>query len=165
MLNFGNLISGVPTVDIGLVDFISLAEKKLVLDNLPHFIRMELWDAPSGIAIVSNNIEVVYLEERALTSIQSMRNTVMPSLGDVNHSPNKLAVCCRGRLRMCGGFPPTVMATKSPTRMKSSILLEKMPNGVDEGLTLGLPTVIIVACFCCVVWVFRKLFADVTHTI
>ena len=100
----GNLISGVPTVDIGcLVDF-SLAEKKLVLDNLPHFIRMELWDAPSGIAIVSNSIEVVYLEERALTSIQSMRNTVMPSLGDVNHSP-KLAACCRARLRMCGGIP------------------------------------------------------------
>jgi hypothetical protein len=58
-----------------VVDF-SLAEKKLFLDNLPHFIRMELWDAPSGIAIVSKNIEVVYLEERALvTSIQSMRNT------------------------------------------------------------------------------------------
>ena len=91
-----NLISRVPTVDIGLVDF-SLAEKKLVLDNLPHFIRMELWDAPSGIAIVSNNIEVVYLEERALTSIQSMRNTVMPSLGDVNHSPKLPA----GGLLLC----------------------------------------------------------------
>jgi hypothetical protein len=59
----GNLISGVPTVDIGLIDF-SLVEKKLVLDNLPHFIRMELWDAPSGITIVLNNTEVVYLEGR-----------------------------------------------------------------------------------------------------
>jgi hypothetical protein len=127
---------------------------------------MELWDAPSGIAIVSNNIEVVNLEERALTSIQSMRNTVMPILGDVNHSP-KLAACCRARLRMCGGFPPVVMATKSPTRMKSSILLQKMPNGVDEGLTLGLPTIVIIACFCrgTVVWVFREILADVTRTI
>jgi hypothetical protein len=92
----GNMISGVPTVDIGLVDF-SLPEKKLVLDNLPHFIRMELWDAPSGIAIVSKNIEVVYLEERALvTSIQSMRNTVIPSLGDVNHSPKLLGILANG---------------------------------------------------------------------
>jgi hypothetical protein len=97
-----NVMSGVPTVDIGLVDF-SLAEKKLILDNLPHFIRMELWDAPSGIAIVSNKIEVVYLEERALTSIQSMTNTVMPSLGDVNHSP-KLEACCCARLPVRGGI-------------------------------------------------------------
>ena len=49
--------------------------------------------------------------------------------------------------------------------MKSAILRQKMPNGVDEGLTLGQPTVIIVACFCRVVWVFREILADVTRTI
>jgi hypothetical protein len=40
-----------------------------------------------------------------------------------------------------------------------------MPNGVDEGLTLGLPTVVIIACFCRVVWVFQEILADVTGTI
>ena len=52
-LNFGNLISGVhchPNPNHQL-----WWRQKLVLDNLPHFIRMELWDAPSGIAIVSNS--------------------------------------------------------------------------------------------------------------
>ena len=64
-----------------------------------------------------------------------------------------------------GGFSPTVMATKCPTRMKRAILRQKMPNGVDEGLTMGQPTVVIVACFCRVVWVFREILADVTRTI
>lgn len=65
---------------------------------------MELWNAPSGIGIVSKKIEVAYIEERTVTSIQSMWNTVvMPSLGDVNHSP-KLAARCRASLRMCGGI-------------------------------------------------------------
>ena len=58
-----------------------------------------------------------------------------------------------------------VMATKSPTWMKSAILWQKIPNGVDEGLTLGQPTVVIVACFCRVVWVFREILADITRTI
>jgi hypothetical protein len=64
-----------------------------------------------------------------------------------------------------GGFSPKVMATKSPTRMKSAILWQKMPNGVDQGLTLGQPTVTIFACFYHVVWVFREILADVTRMI
>ena len=58
-----------------------------------------------------------------------------------------------------------VMATKSSTWTKRAILWQKIPNGVDEGLTLGQPTVVIVACFCRVVWVFWEIFADVTRTI
>jgi hypothetical protein len=49
--------------------------------------------------------------------------------------------------------------------MKSAILLQKMPNGVDEGMTLGLPNVVIVACFCRVVWIFREILDDVTRRI
>jgi hypothetical protein len=90
----GHTMSGVPTVDIGLVDF-SLPEKKLVGDDLPHFIRMELWDAPSGITIVSKNIEVIYLDERACVTgsiCRIMKNIVIPSLGNVNHSPKLLGI-------------------------------------------------------------------------
>jgi hypothetical protein len=45
-------------------------------------------------------------------------------------------------LRAYDGFlsSPTVMARKSPTRTKNSKLRQKMPNGVDEGLTSGQPT-------------------------
>jgi hypothetical protein len=57
------------------------------------------------------------------------------------------------------------MATESPTWMKSAILWQKMPNGVDKGLTLGQPTVIIFAWFYRVVWVFREILAGVTRTI
>jgi hypothetical protein len=40
-----------------------------------------------------------------------------------------------------------------------------MTNGVDEGMTLGLPNVVIVACFCRVVWIFREILDDVTRKI
>jgi hypothetical protein len=66
---------------------------------------------------------------------------------------------------MYGGFLPTVLATESPTWMKSATLWKKMLNGVEDGLTLGQPTVIIVACFCHVVRVFQEIIADVTCTI
>jgi hypothetical protein len=90
----GNQRSGVPTVDIGLVDF-CLPEKKLVLYNLAHFIRIELWDAPSGIKIFLNKIKVVYFEERTYVTVcirEVMKNIVIPSLGDVYHSPKQLAI-------------------------------------------------------------------------
>jgi hypothetical protein len=90
----GNQRSGVPTVDIGLVDF-CLPEKKLVLYNLAHFIRIELWDAPSGIKIFRNKIKVVYFEERTYVTVcirEVMKNIVIPSLGDVYHSPKQLAI-------------------------------------------------------------------------
>jgi hypothetical protein len=91
-----NMIRGVPTVDIGLVDF-RLPEKKLILDYMTHFIRMELWDGPSRITIVSKDIEVVDLEERALVpSSQSMQNIVVPSLGDIYHSPELLCIVING---------------------------------------------------------------------
>jgi hypothetical protein len=49
----------------------------------------------SGIKIFPNNIEVVYFEERTYVTVcirEVMKNIVIPSLGDVYHSPKLLAI-------------------------------------------------------------------------